>query len=61
MPETLPTDPPFPWRSPQNHADRAPFLRVRGALTRALRNWFECQGFTEVETAALQVSPGNEA
>jgi len=61
MPETLPTDPPFPWRSPQNHADRAPFLRVRGAVTRALRNWFECQGFTEVETAALQVSPGNEA
>jgi len=61
MPETLPTDPPFPWRSPQNHADRAPFLRVRGAVTRTLRNWFEGQGFTEVETAALQVSPGNEA
>jgi len=61
MPETLPTDPPFPWRSPQNHAERAPFLRVRGAVTRALRSWFEGQGFTEVETAALQVSPGNEA
>ena len=61
MPETLPTDPPFPWRSPRNHADRAPFLRARGAVTRALRSWFEGQGFTEVETAALQVSPGNEA
>ena len=26
-----------------------------------MRGWFESQGFTEVETAALQVSPGNEA
>jgi lysyl-tRNA synthetase class 2 len=26
-----------------------------------VRDWFEVQGFTEVETAALQVSPGNEA
>ena len=61
MPDTLPTDPPFPWRSPENHADRAPFLRVRNAVRRGLRDWFEGQGFTEVETAALQVSPGNEA
>jgi lysyl-tRNA synthetase class 2 len=27
----------------------------------ALRGWFETQDFVEVETAALQVSPGNEA
>jgi elongation factor P--(R)-beta-lysine ligase len=27
---------------------------------KALRTWFEAQGFIEVETAALQVSPGNE-
>jgi lysyl-tRNA synthetase class 2 len=26
-----------------------------------VRGWFEGQGFTEVETPALQVSPGNEA
>lgn len=26
-----------------------------------MRGWFEAQGFTEVETPALQVSPGNEA
>ena len=26
-----------------------------------MRDWFEAQGFTEVETPALQVSPGNEA
>ena len=29
-------------------------------MTRALRSWFYAEGFTEVETAALQVSPGNE-
>ena len=27
---------------------------------RRLRAWFAAQGFIEVETAALQVSPGNE-
>ncbi len=27
---------------------------------RALRAWFEAEGFTEVETGILQVSPGNE-
>ena len=26
----------------------------------AIRGWFEAEGFIEVETAALQVSPGNE-
>ena len=57
----MPADTDFPWRSPANHADRAPFLRVRGAVQRAIRAWFEDKGFTEVETAALQVSPGNEA
>jgi lysyl-tRNA synthetase class 2 len=30
-------------------------------MTRAIRGWFEADGFTEVETATLQVSPGNEA
>ena len=29
-------------------------------VTRAVRLWFEDAGFTEVETAILQVSPGNE-
>src|SRR5439155_8710329 len=32
----------------------------RGAITRAGRAWFDEQGFSEVETAILQVSPGNE-
>jgi lysyl-tRNA synthetase class 2 len=29
-------------------------------VTRVIRAWFDEQGFTEVETAILQVSPGNE-
>ncbi len=51
---------PSPWWSLGRHADRAPFLRARGAVTRALRHWFETEGFVEVETGILQVSPGNE-
>lgn len=30
-------------------------------MTAALRKWFQASGFTEVETAIAQVSPGNEA
>jgi lysyl-tRNA synthetase class 2 len=33
---------------------------ARNAVTRAVRAWFDEQGFAEVETAILQVSPGNE-
>ncbi|RTL48626.1 MAG: EF-P lysine aminoacylase GenX [Bradyrhizobiaceae bacterium] len=51
---------PSPWWRSDRHADRAPFLRARTAVTRALRQWFDGQGFTEVETGILQVSPGNE-
>jgi len=50
-----------PWWAPDRHRDRRPFLAARTAITRATRAWFEAQGFVEVETAALQVSPGNEA
>ena len=53
-------DQPSPWWSPARHADRKPFLMARGAITRAVRAWFDEQGFSEVETAILQVSPGNE-
>jgi lysyl-tRNA synthetase class 2 len=35
-------------------------LAARNAVTRAIRAWFEEQGFVEVETGILQVSPGNE-
>ncbi len=48
------------WWHPENHADRRPFLLARGRIKAALRHWFETQGFVEVETSALQVSPGNE-
>ena len=54
------SDQPSPWWSPARHADRKPFLMARAAITRALRAWFDEQGFAEAETGILQVSPGNE-
>lgn len=51
---------PSPWWRPEIHRDRRPFLMARGRITAAVRRWFDAQGFVEVETAALQVSPGNE-
>ena len=50
--------PPF-WLS-GSHANRRPFLLARGRIAAALRAWFSARDFIEVETAALQVSPGNE-
>ena len=54
------TDRISPWWTPARHADVRPFLMARGAITRAVRGWFDEQGFAEVETGILQVSPGNE-
>jgi lysyl-tRNA synthetase class 2 len=53
-------DQPSPWWTPLRHADRKPFLMARNAITKALRAWFDEQGFVEVETGILQISPGNE-
>ena len=50
-----------PWWSPHVHADRRHLLLTRNRIQAALRGWFAEAGFTEVDTAALQVSPGNEA
>jgi elongation factor P--(R)-beta-lysine ligase len=50
-----------PWWHPHVHADRRPFLLARGRMLKALRRFFEERDFIEVETAAIQVSPGNEA
>jgi lysyl-tRNA synthetase class 2 len=50
-----------PWWRPDIHADRRPFLLARAKIVRAVRGWFEGRDFLEVEAAALQVSPGNEA
>src|ERR1700681_1076537 len=44
----------------RNHADRRPFLIARMRIAAALREHFAAHGFTEVETAALTISPGNE-
>jgi len=51
---------PSPWWTPSRHADRRGFLQIRGHITAAVRAWFSAQGFTEVETGVLQISPGNE-
>jgi elongation factor P--(R)-beta-lysine ligase len=48
------------WWSKARHADVRPFLAARSAITKAIRAWFDEQGFAEVETGILQVSPGNE-
>ena len=47
------------WR-PDVHADRRPLLLARNRVAATLRAWFAARDFVEVETAALQVSPGNE-
>jgi lysyl-tRNA synthetase class 2 len=53
-----PRNPPF-W-APNVYAERRPFLLARSAIMRELRDFFAELEFIEVETAALQVSPGNE-
>jgi lysyl-tRNA synthetase class 2 len=53
-------DNPSPWWSAARHIDRRPFLAARSAITKAIRRWFDEQGFVEIETGILQVSPGNE-
>lgn len=50
-----------PWWTPGVHADRRPFLLGRNAIQAALRSFFASADFIEVDTATLQVSPGNEA
>jgi len=48
------------WWDKSRHEDRRPFLRQRAAIIQAVRDWFAGEGFVEVETGILQVSPGNE-
>lgn len=53
--------PDTPWWSPAFHADRRPLLLARNRIQAALRGWLAGEGFTEVDPAALALSPGNEA
>jgi lysyl-tRNA synthetase class 2 len=50
-----------PWWARHIHQDRRALLLTRNRVKAAIRAWFEAQGFVEVDTACLQVSPGNEA
>ena len=50
-----------PWWTPAVHADRRPLLLARNRIQCALRGYLAAEEFIEVDPAALQVSPGNEA
>jgi lysyl-tRNA synthetase class 2 len=51
---------PSPWWAPHVHGDRRPLLKARTRIQGSIRDLLLAQDFTEVETAILQVSPGNE-
>ncbi|WP_134496766.1 EF-P lysine aminoacylase EpmA [Microvirga pakistanensis] len=55
------TPAPSPWWTPHVHADRRPFLLGRNRIQAAFRGFFTDRDFVEVDTATLQISPGNEA
>lgn len=48
------------WWRPDALARRRPYLEARERIRKAMRDTFASRGFTEVETPALQVSPGLE-
>ncbi len=48
------------WWRPDRVAARLPRLRARAAIAAAVRGFFAARDFVEVETPALQVSPGLE-
>ena len=50
----------YPWWYPEAFARRRPHLAVRGRVTAALRAFMDEREMVEVETPALQVSPGME-
>ena len=47
------------WR-PDKYQQRKPKLLIRQKIIRAVRHYFEGEGFNEVDTPCLQISPGNE-
>jgi lysyl-tRNA synthetase class 2 len=48
------------WWDPGRFAERRPHLEARGRILAAIRAFFAANDFVEVETPALQVSPGLE-
>jgi lysyl-tRNA synthetase class 2 len=50
----------LPWWHPERFAARRAFLEARARIAAAVRAWLASEGFVEVETPALQVSPGLE-
>ena len=58
---TTANSPAAPFWDRQAHCDRRPVLIARGRMMAAWRRGFASRGFVEVDTACLQVSPGNEA
>ncbi len=60
--EMAPMSPPerSPWWQPRVYRDRRPFLIGRARMVEAARAFFSAQSFIEVDTAILQVSPGNQ-
>src|SRR5271168_4856241 len=48
------------WWRPDNHAARRPGLLARARMLTAIRAFFAARDFVEVDTPALQVSPGME-
>ena len=50
-----------PWWTPARHDARRPALLARNRIQAAIRGWLSDHDFTEVDPAALAVSPGNEA
>jgi lysyl-tRNA synthetase class 2 len=54
------TDTRTPWWRPDRFVRKRDFLAARGRIAAALRACFAARGFVEVETPALQVSPGLE-
>ncbi len=52
--------PASPFWSRDRHAERRGRLMARTRIAASVRRWFDANAFVEVDTAALQASPGNE-
>lgn len=60
MNDTPPRAMQSPWWRPDQVAARLPRLRARAAIAGVVRDFFAARDFVEVETPALQISPGLE-